>query len=134
MTEMYVTDDTKDTITLITMNGDVKAVYQHESVQKPRGIRVAQSDIVYVVAFNTLHQLDPVSGTFKLLLDEKDGLDSPASLSFSEQEDISYVGSWRSGFLKVYQKQKLYKTPILGHWQFEINVIYCILEVGAAES
>ena len=89
----------------MTMHGKVKAVFQDKSLQNPHGICVTKSGLVYVVGSgsHTVHQLDPVSGTFKLLLDKKDGLNMPVSISYSDEENKMYIGMECSGILKVFQ-------------------------------
>ena len=52
---------------------------------------------------NTVHQLDPNTGEFKLLLDHKDGLSSPWSISYCDVEDKMYIGMYNDTFLKVFE-------------------------------
>ena len=80
MTNIYVTDYDNNSVTLMSLNGDVKAVYKDKTdrLHSPYGVYVHTSGLVYVVGSesNTVHELDPESGEFKVVLEKKDGLDS----------------------------------------------------------
>ena len=95
-----------NTVTLMTLNGDVKAVYKDNSLQGVQGMCVHKSGLVYVVGegSNTVHQLDPDSGEFKLLLEKKDGIRKPYSISYCELEDKMYIGMlYHKSVFKVFQ-------------------------------
>ena len=102
---MYVIDDNQDSVVLLSLNGDVKAVYKDKGLEKPQGICVHKSGVVYVAGSDsrTVHQLDPDSGEFKLLLDQKDGLYRPYSISYCDVEDKMYVGMSSTNILKVFE-------------------------------
>ena len=107
MTNIYVADYINDSVTLMSLNGDVKAVYRNKtySLKGPYGLCVHKSGLVYVVGglSHTVHVLDPESGEFKIVLEKKDGLDRPVSISYCETEDKMYIGMSGSSVMKVFQ-------------------------------
>ena len=52
---------------------------------------------------HTVHDLEPESGEFKVVLEEKDRLNFPLSISYCEREDKMYIGKEASNVLKVVQ-------------------------------
>ena len=107
MTHIYVTDRGNNSVTLMSLNGDVIAVYKDKTnkLQMPYGLCVHKSGLVYVVGYysKTVHELDPESGEFKVVLDGKDGLYYPLSISYCEIEDNMYIGMMKNSVLKVFQ-------------------------------
>ena len=59
---------------------------------------------MHVVGYSsdTVYQLDPDSGEFRLLLDKKDGLIAPYSVSYCDIEDKINVGMVTSSCLKMF--------------------------------
>lgn len=105
MGETFVSDETVESVTRLTSNGEVKTVYKDSELKCPKGICVHKSSLVYVVGYvsNTVHQLDPDSGEFKTVLEQKDGIKKPLSVSYCELEDKIYIGMENSSVLKVFQ-------------------------------
>ena len=105
MSGMYVSDYEKQSVTLLTMYGDVKAVYKDNGLKHPAGIYVHKSGLVYLAGYisNTLHQIDPHSGEFRLLLDATGGLNCPWNISYCDVEDKMYVGMFFEKHLDVFE-------------------------------
>ena len=107
MTNIYVTDWRNNSVTSMSLNGDVKAVYKDKTdkLSGPAGVYVHTSGLVYVVGHlsHTVHELDPESGEFKVILEKQDGLDFPRSISYCEIEDKIYIGMAKSSVMKVFQ-------------------------------
>ena len=102
MNGVYVSDVDNNSVTLMTLDGDVKAVYKDKRQRDPAGICVHKSGVVYVVGQGsfTVHQLDPVSGKFKLL---NHGPNRPYSISYCDVEDKMYVGLYHEIYLSVFE-------------------------------
>ena len=105
MNSIYIVDAITCSVTLLTLGGDVKAVFKDSRLQYPSGLYVHKSGLVYVVDHrnNTICQLDPDSGEFKLVLEQKDGLESPWNITYCEVEDKLYVGMRYSSIVKVFK-------------------------------
>ena len=104
-TMMYVSDSNQNSVTLITLDGKVKAVYTDDALKGLYGICVNKSGIVYVVGYGskTLHQIVPGSDKLELLLDKKDGLAKPIAITYCDMEDKIYLGQNNSSILKVFK-------------------------------
>ena len=100
MDVMYVSDKSNNSVTSVSKQGHVKAIYKDNGLSYPTGICTNKSGVVYVVGHDshTVHQMDTDSGEFKLLLDHKNGLGSPWSLCYCDVEDRMYVGNFHDPF------------------------------------
>lgn len=106
MTTAYIADYRfKGTVTLMSMEGEIKAIYEDKYLQSPNYIYIHKSGLVYIVGCgsHTLHQFDPDKGQFKLLLERKDGLEYPVSIGYCDLENQMYVANRGNKVLKVFK-------------------------------
>ena len=108
-TIIYVPDFWEHSVTLLTLNGKVKAVFKDKTLLHPKGICVNRSGIVFVAGFssNTVHQIVPGSDKLELLLDQNNGLQNPITINYCDFEDKLYVG--QDGGFYGHQNVKIFK-------------------------
>ena len=107
---MYVSDVDNHSVTILTLDGNVKSVYKEGTLEYPRGLCVDKSGIMFVTGGScgtrTVHKLAPGTDKLQPLLDETDGLSNmPYSLVYSDREGKIYVGMVRGDVLKVFHLQ-----------------------------
>jgi hypothetical protein len=58
---IYVSDLEKESVTSLTLDGHIKAIYKHKDLKRPWGLTVDDEDNVYVCSTrsNCIHQLSP---------------------------------------------------------------------------
>lgn len=102
---IYVSDYTKNTVTGLSTDGEVKAIYKERELQMPYGVTVDSAGNVYVCGYSssTIHKLSADLSSGKVILDESDGIVMPQSIAFCARQNRIYVGMWCNDTIRVYQ-------------------------------
>ncbi|XP_060583384.1 uncharacterized protein LOC132739649 [Ruditapes philippinarum] len=83
-TVIFVSDFRKNCVTGLTFDGNVKAIYEDDQLNKPYQLTVDRSGAVFVCGFgtNNTHQLSPDLTKVKILLDIEQGIYGPVGVAY----------------------------------------------------
>ncbi|XP_053386352.1 uncharacterized protein LOC128550733 [Mercenaria mercenaria] len=100
---IYVSDWDRHTVTSITFDGKIKAIYKDDKLAQPSQLTVDDSGTVYVCgsASHNVHQLSSDLTKVKILLNESHGMNRPVSVAYCKGNNRLYVGMWNSN-IKVF--------------------------------
>ncbi|XP_053385752.1 uncharacterized protein LOC123538994 [Mercenaria mercenaria] len=103
-TTIYVSDQDRDTVTSMTFDGKVKAIYKDDQLSQPCQLTVDESGTVYVcgVDSHNVHQLSSDLTKVKILLDKSHGINQPTSAAYCQNNNRLYVGMNRNTNMKVF--------------------------------
>jgi hypothetical protein len=93
-TMIYISDWDKHTVTCLTFDGKVKAIYKDDQLKTPQQIVVDEYGSVYVCGFNSynIHQLTSGLTKVKILVDQNDRLQQPRSVAYCPNTMRLFVG------------------------------------------
>ncbi|XP_053405429.1 uncharacterized protein LOC128558954 [Mercenaria mercenaria] len=100
---IYVSDWDKNTVTCLTFDGKIKAIYKDNQLLGPCQLTTDELGSVYVCGrlSNNVHQLSPLLNKVKILLDGSEELAYPVSVSHCMNKNRLYLGMW-SNNIKVF--------------------------------
>ncbi|XP_060573359.1 uncharacterized protein LOC132731236 [Ruditapes philippinarum] len=103
-TMIYVSDLDKQTVTCLTHDGKVKAVYKDDHLNLPYQLAVDEYGSVYVcgAVSDNIHILSSDLTKVKILIDTNDGLDKP--------ESVAYCPITKRLFVVMQNKIKVFKV------------------------
>ena len=103
-TILYVSDFKKDSVTALTLDGKVKAIYKEDKFKGPSQVVVDWSGTVYVCCNRSCNVYQLTSGLrlVKVLLGSVEGVFGPTGLALCQTDNLLYVGMENSEFVKVY--------------------------------
>ncbi|XP_045177997.2 uncharacterized protein LOC123538096 [Mercenaria mercenaria] len=103
-TTIYVSDWDRDTVTSLTFDGKVKAIYKDDQLSEPCQLTVDESGTVYVcwAESNNVHQLSSDLTKVKILLNESHGINIPLSVAYCQNNNRLYVGMFNNKNIKVF--------------------------------
>jgi DNA-binding beta-propeller fold protein YncE len=87
---IYVTDVDKNSVTSMTLDGNVNAVYKDKDLKKPGGITVDKDGYVYVYSTDTrsVHQMTADLSRVQIIIEDVSG----GAITFSSTENKLYLG------------------------------------------
>ncbi|XP_053386649.1 uncharacterized protein LOC128550836 [Mercenaria mercenaria] len=102
-TTIYVSDWSSDTVTSMTFDGKVKAIYKDVQLSTPYQLTVDDPGSVYVceIHSNNVHQLSSDLTKVKILLNTSHGMNQPVSVVHCNNGNKLYVGM-RNRNIKVF--------------------------------
>ncbi|XP_060572481.1 uncharacterized protein LOC132730540 [Ruditapes philippinarum] len=103
-TVIYVSDLRKNCVIGLTFDGNVKAIYKDDQLNKPCQLTVDRSGAVFLCGLwsHNINQLSPDLTKVKILLDKKQGIKSPAGVAYCQDKNRLYV-SQCGDHIKVYE-------------------------------
>ncbi|XP_060583215.1 uncharacterized protein LOC132739517 [Ruditapes philippinarum] len=103
-TMIYVSDCDKNTVTCLTFDGKVKAIYKDDQLKFPQQLTVDEYGSVYVCGrdSNNVHQLSHDLTKVEILLDKNHGIDTPTSIAYCQHTKRLFVGMYGNGKIKAY--------------------------------
>ncbi|XP_060573568.1 uncharacterized protein LOC132731404 [Ruditapes philippinarum] len=102
---IYISDSIKSTITSMNLNGEILKGYKDERLVEPCGMVVLDDGSILVCSSgnNKILLISENLETTRVILEEKDGLYCPWSLTLDREQNKLYVGSGKKcNFLNVY--------------------------------
>jgi DNA-binding beta-propeller fold protein YncE len=99
---IYVTDLDKSSVTSMTLDGNVKAVYKDKDLKEPAGITVDKDGYVYVRSTDTrsIHQLTADLSRVQIIIEDVSG----RAITFSSTENKLYLSDGKC--VSVYDLMK----------------------------
>jgi hypothetical protein len=93
-TLIYVSDWYKHTVTCLTIEGEVKAVFIDDQLKIPRQLAVDEYGSIYVsgAKFKNIHQLSSDLTEVQILSNKSHGLNQPESVAFCQNTKRLFVG------------------------------------------
>ena len=105
--KIFVSDGDKDTdnITCLTPSGTVIYEYKDNDMSWPIGLICDSGDNVLVCgkSSHNVHTISPDDNKYRTLLTSKDGLNTPYSIAYKENEDTLIIGSWNYSKLLLFK-------------------------------
>jgi hypothetical protein len=101
---IYVSDWSRHTVTCLTYDGKMKAIYKDDQLKCPQQLAVDEYGSVYVCGHdsNNVHQLSHNLTKVKILLDKNHGIDSPTSIAYCQHTKRLFVGMYGNCKIKAY--------------------------------
>ncbi|XP_060588316.1 uncharacterized protein LOC132743771 [Ruditapes philippinarum] len=101
---IYVSDCDRHTVTCLTFDGTVKAIYKDDQLKCPLQLAVDEYGSVYVCGrdSNNVHQLSHDLTKVKILLDKNHGMYTPASIAYCQNTKRLLVGMNQSSKIKIF--------------------------------
>jgi hypothetical protein len=102
-TMIYVSDMRRHTVTCLTFDGEVAAIYIDDQLKAPHQLAVDEYGSVYVCGYdsNNVHQLSHYLTKVKIL-DKSHGIDTPTSIAYCQNTKKLFVGMNQSSKIKVF--------------------------------
>ncbi|XP_060606589.1 uncharacterized protein LOC132758897 [Ruditapes philippinarum] len=103
-TMIYVSDWSSNTVTCLTFDGKVKAIYKDDQLKRPQQLAVDEYESVYVCGChsNNVHQLSHDLTKVKILLDNSHGILRPTSIAYCRKHKRLFVRMDYSSKIKVF--------------------------------
>jgi hypothetical protein len=101
---IYVSDSGRYTVTCLTFDGKVKAIYKDDQLNFPQQLAVDEYGSVYVCGYdlNNVHQLSFDLTKVKILIDNSHGILKPTSIAYCQNTKRLFVGMYQSSKIKVF--------------------------------
>ncbi|XP_053399921.1 uncharacterized protein LOC128557134 [Mercenaria mercenaria] len=102
---IYVSDRDNNSVTSMTFDGKVKAIYKDNQLTAPFQLAVDREGLVYVCGrgSNNVHQLSSDLTKINILLNDKHELVKPVSVALCEDENRLYIGSFSCNNIQVFE-------------------------------
>ncbi|XP_060606590.1 uncharacterized protein LOC132758898 [Ruditapes philippinarum] len=102
-TMIYVSDCGRNTVTCLTFDGEVKAIYKDDQLKNPHQLAVDEYGSVYVCGHdsNNVHLLSRDLSKVKIL-DKSHGIHTPSSIAYCLNTKKLFVGMNQSSIIKVF--------------------------------
>jgi len=102
---IYASDWKKNRVTMLDMDGNVRAVYEDADLRNPRHTDVDDTGMVYLCGSNSynIHLLTPDCRKVKISLSERDGIKWPRGICYCRVTQRLYVSMWENDNIKVFQ-------------------------------
>jgi DNA-binding beta-propeller fold protein YncE len=91
---IYVSDWSSNTVTCLTFDGKVKAIFKDDQLKRPQKLAVDEYGSVYVCGHdsNNVHQLSHDLTKVKILIDNRHGIIRPTSIAYCQNTKRLFVG------------------------------------------
>jgi hypothetical protein len=101
---IYASDQYRHTLTCLTFDGKVKAIYKDEKLKDPQQLAVDEYGSLYVCGYdsNNIHQLSCDLTKVKILIDKSHAIHTPTSIAYCRKTKKLFLAVHHSRKIKVF--------------------------------